>query len=262
MAKVQELSFSISAENLNNLIITLRDLSGIDEKSIFKFDPKNTLIYSKVGEGNSINAFKSFIYNTHELFNIEDFEETINFISSDTKEMFRKLQILSSFESEVTGKIYYDKLGDDYYTEKITMKSDSKLKLNFIGGDPLSLNSKISADIVKRTMNVEDSNFSFDLKVDDFKNIKRLASNDAESDIFYLNNTKKDDKFFVSIGESGWDLVVSEVEYETNITLSFPKKYFKSITMNGDSSKIYVFDNKLMISNGNSDMLISTELSV
>jgi len=43
--------------------------------------------------------------------------------------------------------------------------------------------------------------------------------------------------------------------------MSFPKKYFKSITIDGDSSKIYIFDNMLMVSNSNSDMLISTEIS-
>ena len=39
-----------------------------------------------------INAFKSFVFNTTELFNIINLEENINFICNNTKEMYRKLQ--------------------------------------------------------------------------------------------------------------------------------------------------------------------------
>jgi hypothetical protein len=262
MAKVQELSFKISSENLNNLINTLRDLSGIDKKSMFKIDSKDTLIYSKVGEGNSINAFKSFIYTTKDLFEVDDFQESINYITNDNKEMYRKLQILNSFGQDVTGKIYFDKLGDDYYAERISMKAGPKLKLNFGGGDPNALNSKISVSVIKQTMDVDNSNFNFNLKSEDFTNIKRLATADAENDVFYLNTTEKEGKHYVSIGESSWDLTLSEIEYDRSITMSFPKKYFKCITISGDSSKIYIFDNMLMVSTGDSDMLISTEISV
>jgi hypothetical protein len=176
--------------------------------------------------------------------------------------MFRKLQILNSFGQEVSGKIHYDRLGDDFYSEKISMKAGSKLKLNFGGGDPLSLNSKISVDIIKQTMNVDNSNFNFELKSEDFVNIKRLSASDQFSDVFYLNTIEKEGKHYVSIGESSWDLTVSEIDFDKSITMSFPKKYFKSITIDGDSSKLYIFDNMLMVSNTNSDMLISTEISV
>ena len=262
MAKVKELSFKITSQNIESLINTLRDLSGIDKKCIFKIDSKHILIYAKVGEGNSINAFKSFVYNTKDIFDIEEFTDMINYVSNDIKEMYRKLQILNSFGQDVTGKIYYDQLGDDFYSERISMRAGSKLKLNFGGGDPMSMNNKISVDVIKQTMNIKNSNFNFDLKTDDFVNIKRLSASDAESDIFYMNTIEKEGKYFVSIGESSWDLTLSEIDYEKTVTLAFPKKYFKSITFSGDSSKVYVFDNMLMVSTINSDMLISTEITV
>lgn len=262
MAKLKELSFNISIDKLEHLIGTLKDLSSIDNKSIFKINNKNTLIYTKVGEGNTINAFKSFVYDTKELLGINDFDDEINYIFNDTKEMYRKLQILLSFGDDVNGKFYYDELGDSYYAERMLVKSGSKLKLNFYGGDPMAINSKISVEIIKETMNVDDSNFNFKLSSDDFANIKRLATSDSMSDIFYMNTLEKDGKWIVSIGESGWDLKVAEIEYEYQLTLAFPKKYFKSITMSEDHSLIYVFDNKLMITTDNSDMLISTEITV
>lgn len=261
MAKVKELSFKISPEKVDSLISTLKDLSTIDKKVVFKIDSENTLIYSKVGEGNSVNAFKSFIYKTTDLFEIGKFDETINFVSNDSKEMYRKLQILNSFEKETSGKFFYDMLGDSYYSERIALRASTKLKLNFTCDDPTYSNNKISVEAVKELMNTENSNFSFDLKSDDFLNIKRLASTDAESDVFYLNTIEKEGKYYVSIGESMWDLTLSEIDYEDSITISFPKKYFKSITIENNSAKIYVFDNMIMINNPSSDMLISTELS-
>ena len=262
MAKVKELPFKISSEKIEALINTLKDLSGIDKKCIFKIDQKHTLIYSKVGEGNSINAFKSFVYDTKKLFDIEDFTDTINFVMPDTKEMYRKLHILNSFGQDVTGKIYYDQLSDGFYSERISMKAGSKLKLNFGGDDPLSVSSKISVEIIKETMNIDNSNFNFELKSEDFQNVKKLATPDVESDIFYMNTVEKEGRYFVSIGESSWDFTLSEIDYDQTITLAFPKKYFKSITVNGDSSKIYVFSNMLMVSTEDSDMLISTEITV
>ncbi|MFW6225794.1 MAG: hypothetical protein ACOC3V_02395 [bacterium] len=262
MAKVKELPFKISSEKTENLINTLKDLSSIDKKVVFKIDPQNILMYSKVGEGNSINAFKSFIYKTTDLLEIGQFDETINYVTNDSKEMYRKLQILNSFEKENVGKFHYDSLGDTYYAERIALKASTKLKLNFTCDDPTYSNSKISVDAVKSLMNTDNANFSFDLKSDDFTNIKRLSSSDSENDIFYLNTIEKEGKYYVSIGESMWDLTLSEIDYNDNITISFPKKYFKSITFDEDIVKVYVFDSMIMITNPSSDMLISTELSV
>lgn len=262
MAKVKELSFRISQENVNSLINTLRDLSSIDKRVIFRIDSNNILLYSKVGEGNSINAFKTFVYKTTDLLEISEFEEVINFVINDAKEMYRKLQILNSFEKENIGKIYYDNLGELFYAERISLKANTKLKLNFICDDPTYSNNKISVESVEKLMNTENSNFSFNLKSDDFLNIKKLASTDSESDVFYLNTIEKDGKYFVSIGESMWNLTLSEIDYSDTITISFPKKYFKSITIDDESAKLYVFDNMIMINNPSSNMLISTELGM
>ena len=262
MAKPKEISFRISSKNTESLINTLRDLSGIDKKCTIKIDPENTLLYSKVGVGSSINAFKSFVYKTNDLFEISNFEDTINFISSDSKELYRKLFILNSFKEDNVGKFFYDELGDNFFIDRISLKAGNKLKLNFIGGDPMALNSKISVDIIKETMDIDNSNFSFNLRSDDFLNIKKLSTTEIENDIFYLNTVNKEDgNYYVSIGESAWDLILSEIDYKKQMTLSFPKKYFKNISISGESVKVYVFDNMLMVSDDNSDMLISTEMS-
>ena len=263
MAKTTELDFSISKDNLLKLIQTLKDLSKLDDKVLFKFDKKNTLIYSLVGEGQSVNAFKSFIYKTNELFDIEDFEETIIFIGKSAKGIARSLQIMSDFDIDTfKGKIYYDELGDSFFSDRIYFRSGNKLRQSFYGDDPRMMNTQISVDKIKQFIRLDDADFSFDLLASDFDKIKKLASPDAEMNIFYMNTFERDGENFVSIGENSWELTVAETEYSHPRTLAFPKKYFKTIGMIDGSAKIYVFDTSLMVSTPESDLLISIEVTV
>lgn len=263
MAKTKELSFSISKDNLLKLIDTLKDLSRLDDKVLFKFDKENTLIYSLVGEGQSVNAFKSFIYKTSEIFDIEDFDESIMFIGKSSKGMARALYIMSDFDIDTfKGKIYYDELGDTYYSDRLYFRSGNKLRQNFYGGDPMSMNTQISVDKIKQFIKLDDADFSFDLSASDFDKIKKLSTPDAEMNIFYMTTYEKEGEYFVSIGEGAWELTVSQTDYSTARTLAFPKKYFKTIGMTDGSAKIYVFDTSLMVSTPESDLLISIEITV
>jgi len=262
MAKTSEISFNITSDNLLKIISVLKDLSTIDEKALIKFDKKNILIYSLIGEGKSINVFKSFSFKTDEILEIDDFSDTIDFISKDIKSMYRNLQIMNDLNKDISGKIYYDQLGDKFYSDRLFFKLDSKLKLNFYGGDPLSFNSNISSVQIKKLTNIDDSEFNFRLKSDDFNNIKKLSNTSKDSDVFYMNTFEKDDKYYISIGESSWDLVLDEIDKQIIKTLSFPKKYLKSITMSDDLLNVYVFDRFLMIRDEQSNLLISTEISI
>lgn len=263
MAKTKEIGFSISKENLHKLIVTLKDLSRLDDKVLFKFDKENTLIYSLVGQGQSVNAFKSFIFKTNEMFDIEEFDETILFIGNSAKSMARSLQIMSDIDMDTfKGKIFYDELNSGFFSDRIYFRSGNKLRQSFIGGDPIAMNTQISVDKIKQFIKLDDADFSFDLTADDFDKIKKLSTPDAEINIFYLNTFEKEGENFVSIGEGTWELTVAETDYTYPRTLAFPKKYFKTIGMTDGSAKIYVFDNSLMVSTPESDLLISIYVTV
>lgn len=262
MAVTKELSFKISSENLSKIISILKDLSSIDEKALIRFDKKHLLIYTLVGEGNGVNAFKSFIFDMNEILEIDDFEETIDYIAKDIKSIYRNLQIMLDLDTSISGKIYYDQIADKFYSDRLFFKSDSKLKLNLYGGDPLAFNTSISVEKINKLSDINNSHFNFNLSNTDYVNIKKLATTSKDVDVFYLNTFEKDGRYYISIGESSWDLTISEIEFDEVKTISFPKKYFKSITMNGDTSKIYVFDRFLMVKTDSSDLLISTEITV
>lgn len=263
MPKVNELSFNISNESITKLIDTLKDLSRLNDKVLLKIDKKNTLIYSLVGNGNSVNAFKNFIFKTEDIFNgIGEFDDTINYIVRSAKLMCRTLQIISSFDATITGTIYFDKLGDLVFSDRLYLKAGTKLRQNFYGGDPTAMNMNITVDNIKKIANIKDSNFDFNLSADDFDKIKKLASSDEISNVFYLNTNIIDGINTVSIGEGVWDISVSETESTQEISLAFPKKYFKTINIVNGFAKIYVFDNSILITTDNSNLLISIEIGV
>ena len=263
MLKTQEIAFSISKDNLHKLIDTLKDLSRLDDKVLFKFDKENTLIYSLVGEGQSVNAFKSFIFKTNELFDIEEFDETIMYIGKSAKGIARNLQIMSDFDMDTfKGKIQYDELGDEFFSNLISFRSGNKLRQSFYGDDPRAMNTRISVDKIKEFIKLDDADFTFELAASDFDKIKKLATPDTEMNIFFMNTYEKDGEYFVSIGEGAWELTVAETDYSYPRTLAFPKKYFKTIGMTDGSAKIYVFENSLMVSTPESDLLISIEVTV
>jgi len=263
MSKTKELAFSISKDNLHKLIDTLKDLSRLDDKVLFKFDKENTLIYSLVGEGQSVNAFKSFIFKTNELFDIEEFDESIMYIGKTAKGIARGLQIMSDFDLDTfKGIIYFDELGEEFFSDRIYFRSGNKLRQSFYGDDPRAMNTQISVEKIKEFIKLDEADFSFDLSATDFDKIRKLATPDAEMNIFYMNTYEKDDEYFVSIGENAWELTVAETEFRYPRTLAFPKKYFKTIGMTDGTAKIYVFDNSLMVSTPESDLLISIEVTV
>jgi len=263
MPKINELSFNIKNESLTKLIDTLKDLSRLNDKVLFKIDKNNTLIYSLVGNGNSVNAFKNFIFKTDDLFNdIGEFDETINFIVKSAKMFCRTLQIISTFDITLNGIIYFDTIGDLVFSDRIYLKAGSKLRQNIYGGDPVNMNMNITIKTINKFVNVDNANFIFDLSADDFDKIKKLASSDEISNIFYLNTHKEDGVNNISIGEGVWDINVAETEFDKEIQLAFPKKYFKTISIVDGFAKIYVFDTSILITTDNSNLLISIEISI
>ena len=80
------------------------------------------------------------------------------------------------------------------------------------------------------------------------KKLRKMSADDQE----VANNNESLEELFVEI---------STVSDPDSIEILFPKKYFKTINVDKEGSKIYIFDRFLMISTENTDLLISTEVS-
>ena len=263
MSKIKKLELKIQKEKLSKLINTIKDLSNIDDKIIFKFNNDSLLLYSLVGEGQTINAFKSFTYDNNIFMNDIDIDDTIIYIAKSAKLLVKNMRTLLDFDNDINMILYYDTLGEKTYADRLQLKSSNKLKLNFYGADPITSNTKITNEHIKDLSELNTVNFSFDLTEDDFNKIKKLASPDAEMEIFYMNIKEREEQFFVSLGENNWDLELDTVDINEEKTLAFPKKYFKSVIIEKDSScKVKVYDTFLMVSTDNSDLLISMEVTI
>ena len=61
-------NFSMSVSQLSFFLDKIHDLIAIDNEVLLKINKDEILLYSLVGEKKNINAFKSFIYKTKEVF--------------------------------------------------------------------------------------------------------------------------------------------------------------------------------------------------
>ena len=73
--------FSMTLNQLTFFLDKVHDLLSIDNEILLKITNTNILLYSIVGEKMNVNAFKSFIFKTDEVFSFsDDLQKEIRFI--------------------------------------------------------------------------------------------------------------------------------------------------------------------------------------
>lgn len=251
---VDSYKFSMSLSQLSLFLDKINDLTSIDDEILIKIDNTNILLYVIVGEQSNVNAFKSFIFKTDEMFTLEtELENEIRFIISNGSKFKDSLKNYVGFGEDLECEFF---MNDNTYADNLKLKN-SKLKLSIIGGDYRGMNTSIDVEKIRTTMNKDNIDFKFILDKSLYANIKTISAIDKDNDILTLNITNG----VLSIGESGWDLKICEIEHD-DLSITFPKKYFKSINFTDSTIAIYVFDTFLLVDNQNTNLLIALELSV
>ena len=246
--------FTMSLEQLDFFTIKIKDLLSIDNEILMKIKNDNTLLYSIVGEKMNVNAFKSFIFRTNEIFTFdEEIEGEIRFIITGGKKFEDTLKNYKDYPEEI--KCVFS-MNDDVYADNMKLKN-STLKLSFNGGDIRGMNTTIDIEKINSTLNKDNIDFKFTLDNISYTKIKKIATVDNENDILTLNIVDN----ILTIGENGWDLKICEIEHE-DLSITFPKKYFKSITFTEETIDVYVFDTFILIDNLNTNLLIALEMTV
>jgi hypothetical protein len=255
-----QLDFILNYNNLNKFIDAFKELSKLDNIALFRFNKDNILIYSSIGQNKNINAFRSYIFKTSDILTIKDSEFfiTINFIVKDCKNFIKTINNFLDYQQDIKCKMSFDQIGDYYYSDKFTMQIPKELKLNFVGGEPIEMNTSITIEDIKEYINIDNSLFNFNIKKDQFDKIKRLSLLDTKNDVLYINVKNDDKQRVVIMSEIRWSLTICETNYDTDLEISFPKKYFKNISVDGDI-KINVFETFILVSDETSSLLISVE---
>jgi hypothetical protein len=241
---------------MNFFLDKIHDLLTIDDQVLLKIDKENTLLYSIVGEKMNVNAFKSFVFKTEEVFTFDDkISKEIRFIITNGSKFETTLKNYLDYKEDIECEFY---MSDDTYANNFRLKN-TQLKISIIGGDVRAMNTTIDIEKMKKTFNKDNIDFKFVLDKNSYAKIKKLAAivKDEENDILTL---KIEDKK-IYIGET-WELLICDLIEHEDLSITFPKKYFKSITFTEDNINIFVFDTFLLIDNQNTTMVIALELSV
>lgn len=254
--KIENIVYKLQVEKIGDFLAKMIDLTRINDLVKFTFTKDTLLIYSLSGKNDNIHAFKSYAFKINELFDdVSDVvEEPIVFILSDAKKVSQVLRFYQKFDDVIELKLYYN---EDNVGEKISFKN-AKLK-DDVNGSPLNtMKASIDLDQIKETMDTELSDYSFNITKKDFDILKAKASLEKTNDIYYLNIKNK--KLY--LGENRSTIYIDDVDYE-DTTISFPKKYFNTLNYEGsDTIKIWVFETFVLALSDNTNLLITTELSV
>jgi len=246
--------FSMSLTQLNFFLDKVHDLLSIDDEILLKINNDNILLYSIVGEKMNVNAFKSFVFKTSEIFTFNsELPNEIRFIINNGSKFETTLKNYLSYKEDIQCEFF---MNDDTYADNFKFKN-SKLRLGINGGDVRGMNTTIDIEKINKTLNKDNIDFKFLLDKNSYAQIKKLMAIDNENDILTLTIHKNS----LTIGEGGWDLNICDIEHD-NLSITFPKKYFKSITFSEDEINVYVFDTFILVDNQNTNLLIALELTV
>ena len=258
---IKTLDYKLSLDSLLIIINKIKDLTKLDTSVIFRFSNDTLLLYSLVGNGDIIHAFKSHKLNIKDLFQINKniIDETITYKIADAKRfvtsmtVFIKYMKFQNIDDLVDFKIYYN---DDFFAEKSLIKNSKSKEIT--PGQRPNPNQNIDLEDIEYVMDTSLSNYSFNLIKEDFDYIKSKTVIEKDNEVLYLNIKNNN----LSIGETKWLHNICEIEYEDE-DISFPKKYFKCINYEKEKEmKIYVTNTYLLILGDNTNLLINVEFSL
>ncbi|NPV12832.1 MAG: hypothetical protein HPY57_13755 [Ignavibacteria bacterium] len=260
--QINSISYKMTLESLNILIEKIKDLTKLNNEVLINISNNEMLLFSVVGKNlNNVHAFKSHIINLKDLFSVNKnhLDGDLLYIISDGKKfvtsmtVFYKYMKTQKIEDDLEFKLFFN----EEFCEKLLIKN-SKSKEEIPGGKPNNHTHRLTTENILEVMNTDNAEYSFDLTKEDFNYIKSKTVIEKENDILYLNiNNNK-----LSIGENRWDHNICDIEHD-DTTITFPKKYFKCINYDKDDKMtIYVNDTMLLIIGQNTNLLITTELTV
>lgn len=249
------ITLNIDKNKIKEFLSYIKELSSIDPTIIFNIQNDVTILYSFVGNDiNDIHAFKTVVLDTNNLFNKNrEIQNKIIFIIKDGKKFFRNIQNFIDYDEDIKIKISYN--DEDSYSNYLNI-NNSKLRLKEISGDPVLMSKEITKGDIDYLTNKDKSIFNFNISEVDFKKIKNMSNIDTTNDI--LNIMINNNELF--IGENKWEIKICDID-KSNLNISFPKKYFKNLKFT-DNTKIYVYENYILVSDDNTDLMIVLETTV
>jgi len=176
MAKMK---LDIKSDMFNTFVSKIETISAIHDTVKIKIDRNTILIYSMLGKGNTMIAFKNYFLKTSEYLNFDE-DYSINLIIPNAKKFVKNLNFIREVD-KIKIDINYKVNEEDelIYDVRTFIISSGKFKVNWMGGEEYSIRD-ITKEQLKKTLNPSLKRWSFNLSNQDFTDIKKLSSINSE----------------------------------------------------------------------------------
>lgn len=248
------MKFKFKGDKIVDFITKLEDLTRIDDTIKLKIDRDNILMYSILG-GNVMLAFKNFLLVTSEFFVYDDFDFTIDVIVANSKKFVKNLTFLTSSNSVDIDLNWKKSEESGQVAVRSLQVNGGKLKVKWLGGEHYELRD-INKDALKNNLNIKNRKWSFVVTKEDFSDVKKLSNINSER---IVNITIADGKVIMS-ERAAWELEVQKIEVSRTANLMLNKRFLSCIDESQDV-EFNIFDNFMLISKENSNLMLSFEQS-
>lgn len=247
-----KLKLKINTANFADFVDKLNIVASIDDTVKIKITKKNILMYSMLGGGNAILAFKNFILDTSDYFDISDLDNDIDMIIPFAKRFVKNIAFIKDMEKS-TFEIVYKEVDDIFNVRGIQIVS-GKFKVTWMGGE-----SNIIRDITQpqlaQLLDMRNKKWSFSISSSDFIDVKKLSSINGQKIIDMVV-----DSGVTTWSQTGsWELEVDRIDEAMNSTLILNTRFLGCINEKMENIEFSIFDNFMLIRDDNSDLMLSFE---
>ena len=248
-----KLKLKIKPDNFSLFVSKIENIAAIDDTVRVKIDNDNILMYSMLGGGNVMLAFKNFLLKTSDFFDIDDFDYTIDMIIPNAKKFVKNLAFIRDMDKIGFDLVYKEDEDDELlYAIRSFQISSGKFKVNWLGGELYSVRDIGKTSLAQR-LNPKDKKWSFNIGNQDFLDVKKLSSINSERIICMDVNKGK----VIFSEKSSWELEVDEIE-DRNAALILNKRFLSCINDKLDV-EFNIFENFMLIKDENSNLMLSFE---
>lgn len=252
-----KLTLKFNKSNFSDFISKLKDLTNIEDTLKIKINKDGILIYSTLANDVSVLALKSYFLNTDEYIENFNSEFTFDYVITSATKIVKNLSFFD-VDTPVKLEIIYKESPEDSNTMHIRAGqfSNGKLKISCIGGEQYKIRD-INVNALESRLNPKNAKWSFKISQSDFLDIKKLSTINSEDKtiIITIHNGK------VTVSEPlKWEIEIDESD-ESDVSLTFLKKYLSNINADNPFIKFDIFDTFILVKDSNSNLMLSFEQS-
>lgn len=250
-----KIKLKIVPSKFSDFVDKLNIVASIDDTVKVKIDDDHILMYSMLGGGNVILAFKSFKLSTHDYFDNDLGENKIDLIIPSAKKFVKNLQFLRDMDKLVFDLNYKESPDDEeVFVVRSLQIASGKFKVNWLGGEGGTIRD-IPKHALAQRLDTKNKKWEFSIANSDFLDVKKLSSINSERIINMDVN-----KGVVTLSEkSAWELEVDSIDDDRNATLILNKRFLSCINDKMENVIIMIFDNFMLINDDNSSLMLSFE---